>query len=229
MPAESVDLGPLVDHHCHGLVLDDLDRSSFEAMMNEAAATSPLGRPSSTPCSDWRSADGALQFSVWRRTPRPSTIWLAVESSVRKQAGCWWRPRASTPSWLIRALVAGGCAPRPSSRGWAAARRTRWSGWRHWPRTCCRKGSPCGLRGDRRAGAAGVQCCGVEEHRRIPGGPRSAFETSKHRRPRCCVEKSAVRSRRPLPARRPGDQRLARLDRDRDGPAVADPRGLWRR
>jgi predicted TIM-barrel fold metal-dependent hydrolase len=42
MPAESADLGPLVDHHCHGLVLDNLDRSSFEAMMNEAAAPSPL-------------------------------------------------------------------------------------------------------------------------------------------------------------------------------------------
>jgi hypothetical protein len=42
MPAESADLGPLVDHHCHGLVLDDLDRSSFETMMNEAAAASPL-------------------------------------------------------------------------------------------------------------------------------------------------------------------------------------------
>jgi uncharacterized protein len=42
MFAESVDLGPLVDHHCHGLVLDDLDRSSFEAMMNEAAAALPL-------------------------------------------------------------------------------------------------------------------------------------------------------------------------------------------
>jgi uncharacterized protein len=43
MPAESADLGPLVDHHCHGLVLDDLDRPSFEAMMNEAVAASPLG------------------------------------------------------------------------------------------------------------------------------------------------------------------------------------------
>ena len=43
MLAESADLGPLVDHHCHGLVLDDLDRSSFEALMNEAAAASPLG------------------------------------------------------------------------------------------------------------------------------------------------------------------------------------------
>ena len=43
MPADLVDLGPLVDHHCHGLVLDDLDRPSFEALMNEAAAPSPLG------------------------------------------------------------------------------------------------------------------------------------------------------------------------------------------
>jgi uncharacterized protein len=43
MPAKSADLGPLVDHHCHGLVLDDLDRSSFETLMNEAAAASPLG------------------------------------------------------------------------------------------------------------------------------------------------------------------------------------------
>ena len=41
--ADPVDLGPLVDHHCHGLVLDDLDRGSFEALMNEASAPSPLG------------------------------------------------------------------------------------------------------------------------------------------------------------------------------------------
>jgi uncharacterized protein len=40
---EQVDLGPLVDHHCHGLILDDLDRLTFEALMNEAAATSTLG------------------------------------------------------------------------------------------------------------------------------------------------------------------------------------------
>jgi predicted TIM-barrel fold metal-dependent hydrolase len=43
MPVASEDLGPLVDHHCHGLVLDDLDRPTFEALMNEAAAPSPLG------------------------------------------------------------------------------------------------------------------------------------------------------------------------------------------
>ena len=43
MPAEPVDLGPLVDHHCHGLVLDDLDRPAFEGLMNEAAAPSSLG------------------------------------------------------------------------------------------------------------------------------------------------------------------------------------------
>ncbi len=43
MPTESIDLGPLVDHHCHGLVLDDLDRTSFEILLNEAAVVSPLG------------------------------------------------------------------------------------------------------------------------------------------------------------------------------------------
>ena len=43
MLAESVDLGPLVDHHCHGLVLDDLDRAAFEGLLNEAAGPSPLG------------------------------------------------------------------------------------------------------------------------------------------------------------------------------------------
>jgi predicted TIM-barrel fold metal-dependent hydrolase len=40
---EPADLGPLIDHHCHGLVLDDLDRPTFEALMNEAAGPSPLG------------------------------------------------------------------------------------------------------------------------------------------------------------------------------------------
>jgi hypothetical protein len=35
--------GPLVDHHCHGLVTEDLDRAGFEALMNEANRPSPLG------------------------------------------------------------------------------------------------------------------------------------------------------------------------------------------
>jgi uncharacterized protein len=43
MFAGQADLGPLVDHHCHGLVLDDLDRASFEGLLNEAAGPSPLG------------------------------------------------------------------------------------------------------------------------------------------------------------------------------------------
>jgi predicted TIM-barrel fold metal-dependent hydrolase len=37
------DIGPLVDHHCHGLVTSDLDRSEFEGLMNEADSPSPLG------------------------------------------------------------------------------------------------------------------------------------------------------------------------------------------
>src|SRR6478672_2089953 len=38
-------VGPvgLVDHHCHQLALGDLDRVGFEALLNEAAAPSPLG------------------------------------------------------------------------------------------------------------------------------------------------------------------------------------------
>jgi uncharacterized protein len=34
--------GPLVDHHCHGVVRRDLDRQAFEGLLNEAAGTSPL-------------------------------------------------------------------------------------------------------------------------------------------------------------------------------------------
>ena len=36
-------LGPLVDHHCHGLVTTDLDRAGFEALMNEGGSASPRG------------------------------------------------------------------------------------------------------------------------------------------------------------------------------------------
>lgn len=35
--------GPLVDHHCHGLVRRDLDRQEFEGLLNEATGPSPLG------------------------------------------------------------------------------------------------------------------------------------------------------------------------------------------
>src|SRR3954463_15891791 len=38
-----VEVGPLIDHHCHGLLTEDLDRPAFEAMMNEANRPSPLG------------------------------------------------------------------------------------------------------------------------------------------------------------------------------------------
>jgi uncharacterized protein len=36
-------LNDLVDHHCHGLLLGDLDRTSFEGLMNEAVRAAPLG------------------------------------------------------------------------------------------------------------------------------------------------------------------------------------------
>ena len=42
-PLPDLPLLDLVDHHCHGILLDDLDRSAFEGLMNEAAAPSPLG------------------------------------------------------------------------------------------------------------------------------------------------------------------------------------------
>ena len=35
--------GPLVDHHCHGIVRRDLDRRQFEGMLNEGERPSPLG------------------------------------------------------------------------------------------------------------------------------------------------------------------------------------------
>ena len=36
-------LGDLVDHHCHGILTSDLDRPTFESLMNEAVRASPLG------------------------------------------------------------------------------------------------------------------------------------------------------------------------------------------
>jgi predicted TIM-barrel fold metal-dependent hydrolase len=36
-------LDDLVDHHCHGILLADLDRAAYEGLMNEAAGRSPLG------------------------------------------------------------------------------------------------------------------------------------------------------------------------------------------
>jgi uncharacterized protein len=43
MLVESPDLGPLIDHHCHGVLLGDLDRSSFESLINEAATPAAPG------------------------------------------------------------------------------------------------------------------------------------------------------------------------------------------
>jgi len=36
-------LDDLVDHHCHGILTADLDRATFEGLMNEAVRASPLG------------------------------------------------------------------------------------------------------------------------------------------------------------------------------------------
>jgi uncharacterized protein len=42
-PATELDLGRFVDHHCHGVVVADLDLPAFEAMMNQAQRPSPSG------------------------------------------------------------------------------------------------------------------------------------------------------------------------------------------
>src|SRR5690348_8579820 len=39
----ATDWPALVDHHCHGVVVRDLDRDGFENLMNEASRPSPLG------------------------------------------------------------------------------------------------------------------------------------------------------------------------------------------
>jgi hypothetical protein len=36
-------LDSLVDHHCHGILIGDLDRAAFEGLLNEAVRPSPLG------------------------------------------------------------------------------------------------------------------------------------------------------------------------------------------
>ncbi len=38
-----VELGSFIDHHCHGLRLDPLDRAEFEGLMNEAGGPAPAG------------------------------------------------------------------------------------------------------------------------------------------------------------------------------------------
>lgn len=38
-----LDLDDLVDHHCHGVLLEDLERAAFERLMNEGTGAAPLG------------------------------------------------------------------------------------------------------------------------------------------------------------------------------------------
>lgn len=38
-----LDLDPLIDHHCHGLRLDPLERADFESLLNEAGRPAPAG------------------------------------------------------------------------------------------------------------------------------------------------------------------------------------------
>jgi predicted TIM-barrel fold metal-dependent hydrolase len=42
-PALEIDLPGLIDHHCHGVVRRDLDRTGFELLLTEAGSVGPLG------------------------------------------------------------------------------------------------------------------------------------------------------------------------------------------
>jgi uncharacterized protein len=69
--------GPLVDHHCHGVVLRDLDRASYESLMNEGAGA---GR--------------------WTGTPFDSMLGLAIRRHCAPLLGL--EPHADPEDYLVR-------------------------------------------------------------------------------------------------------------------------------
>lgn len=83
-------LAPLVDHHCHGVRRDDLDRDAFEIAMTEAGTPAPPGATHFDTRSDWRSGGGARPSSACPRTRRPTTTSPAGRSWAppRPTAGC---------------------------------------------------------------------------------------------------------------------------------------------
>jgi hypothetical protein len=74
--------GPLVDHHCHGLVLRDHDRSSFETLMNEGAGA---GR--------------------WTGSPFDSMLGLAIRRHCAPLLGL--EPHAEPDTYVGRRLALG--------------------------------------------------------------------------------------------------------------------------
>ncbi len=74
--------GPLVDHHCHGLVLRDLDRAGFEGLMNEGSGA---GR--------------------WTGSPFDSMLGLAVRRHCAPLLGL--EPHADPDAYLMRRQVLG--------------------------------------------------------------------------------------------------------------------------
>lgn len=127
MLAESADLGPLVDHHCHGLVLHDLDRPSFEAMMNEAAAASVATT----------FFDSMLGLAV-RRWAAPvlglevhasAENYLARRRELGVEASRLLVAAAGIETFLVDTGVGGERLSSPAElAAMVAARRTRWSG-----------------------------------------------------------------------------------------------------
>ena len=74
--------GPVVDHHCHGLVLRDLDRPSFEALMNEGAGA---GR--------------------WTGSPFDSMLGVAIRRHCAPLLGL--EPHIDADTYLARRLAIG--------------------------------------------------------------------------------------------------------------------------
>lgn len=81
---EALAAARLVDHHCHGVVVDGLDRTGFESLLTEGAAwpgissfDSPVGvavRRHCAPC--WTS----------RATRRPTPTWPAARNSALRRS-----------------------------------------------------------------------------------------------------------------------------------------------
>ena len=74
--------GTLVDHHCHGLVLRDLDRPEFEALMNEGAGA---GR--------------------WTGSPFDSMLGLAIRRHCAPLLGL--EPHTDADTYLMRRQALG--------------------------------------------------------------------------------------------------------------------------
>ena len=208
-----------------GCCTDDLDRAGFEALMNEAAGPPPLGTSF---------FDSMLGLAIRRccaplldlEPHAPAEDYLARRRELGAEASRRLLAAAGIDDVPGRHRPAGrpAHARRRSSPRWRGGRRTRWSGWRRWPRTC----SPGRRRRLRRRGASrGWRTSGAvggQEHRGVPGRPDLPGDAS----PRRELAGAASAATPTAIGRRTRGQRLAGLDRGRARAAAADPRRLRR-